>query len=75
MPFLWGHGSFGGNYGSASGQLTSGFQLVGNAIPIDSVPQNVAYLKEAIQKKMGVTGQLAQGCWPRLGNGYRSADR
>ena len=28
-----------------------GFQLVGNAILIDPVPQNVAYLKEAIQKK------------------------
>ena len=28
-----------------------GFQLVGNAILVDPVPQNVAYLKEAIQKK------------------------
>ncbi|OLP80685.1 hypothetical protein AK812_SmicGene38865 [Symbiodinium microadriaticum] len=28
-----------------------GFQLVGNAILIDPVPQNVTYLKEAIQKK------------------------
>ena len=47
-----------------------GFQLVGNAIPIDPVPQNVAYLKEAIQKKMGVTGQLARGRWQSLGNGW-----